>query len=733
MLRTSLAGLRFHAGRLALSALAIVIGVGFVTGTLVLGATMNKAFYASFAAGARNVDAAVSPAAKTDLRPGAPGAPSIPGTVLDRIGQVPGVAAVAGRVVGEAALLGPGGKVITSGPRPGAGINVPSDPALRGFTVVSGRLPASPAEALVDTSTATDEHFRVGQSIRVVDSTGTVRAFRLVGTIDLGVNHALGNAAVVAFQTATALSVTGRPGYDQVVARAVPGVSQATLVSRIRALPGLPRYQVQTGSQLATSQASAAVHFTRQFTTAILVFALVSLVVAAIVIANTFRILAAQRTRELALLRCVGATRRQVFAGMLVEALATGAAASAAGVAAGLGFAWGLEHVFAAFGAPIPSGPLVLTLPTAAIAAAVGVGVTGTAALFPAWAATRVAPVTALGSRAEPRVSRAIGWRRLGLAVLFGVAGLTLTWLGMRHVDGAGGFVEIAAGGCVFFLAVLALGPLIAPPVIAFFGWLPGRLLGTTARLATVNARRNPHRVAATTAALTIGITLMTVFTVIASSAQASATAEIQQHYPFDYTVQAGGREGTQLVPGRIVRALQDSPALGVVAPAYAQQSQVNGAAESVGAISPAGLAVVTPPMSAGSLAALRPGTAAVDAGQLGKLGTRQGGTVLVDTSSAGPLRLRVVAVYKGADSPLPAVMVSAPDYLRGFHPSGAVQVFVNRAPGSSAAAARAAVNRATASDPVLEVLTVADYKSALSARVNKLLALFACCWGWRS
>jgi len=310
-----------------------MIGVGFVTGTLVLGATMNKAFYASFAAGARNVDAAVSPAAaKTDLRPGAPGAPSIPGTVLDRIGQVPGVAAVAGRVVGEAALLGPDGKVITSGPRPGAGINVPSDPALRGFTVVSGRLPASPAEALVDTSTATDEHFRVGHSIRVVDSTGTVRAFRLVGTIDLGVNHSLGDAAVVAFQTATALSVTGRPGYDQVVARAAPGVSQATLVSRIRALPGLPRYQVQTGSQLATSQASAAVHFTRQFTTAILVFALVSLVVAAIVIANTFRILAAQRTRELALLRCVGATRRQVFAGMLMEALGTGAAASAAGV-----------------------------------------------------------------------------------------------------------------------------------------------------------------------------------------------------------------------------------------------------------------------------------------------------------------------------------------------------------------------------------------------------------------
>jgi len=723
MLRTTLASLRYRAMRLALSCLAITAGVGFVAATLILGASMNQAFYNSFAAGARNVAAAVSPPGSKDVRPGATSAPSLPAAALTKVRAVPGVAAATGRVVGQAAMVGAGGHVISNGGRPGLGINVSADPQLRGFSLIRGHLPRAPDQVAVDTSTAADEHFRIGQLIGFATQGGAVRHFRLVGTISLGVNHAFGNASVAAFTTTTALQVTGRPGYDQIVARSAPGVSQATLVERLRAVPALSGDQVQTGSQLASSEATAAIHFTSQLTDAILIFALISLVVAAFVIFNTFTILAAQRRRELALLRCVGASRRQVFTGMLTEAVAVGVAASAAGVVAGLGLGWALEQVFAAFGVPVPTGSLVLTGQTIAIALGTGVIVTTAAAVLPARASTRVPPVAALGGP-EPRVTRQVGWVRIGTAVVFGAAGLGLTYAGMQQVNGTAGFVQIAAGGCVFFVAVLALGPLISPPVTTFLGWLPGRLAGVPARLASANARRNPHRVAATTAALTIGITLMTVFTVVASSAQASSDATIAEHYPFGYTV--AGRNGGQLVPPPVVSALRRSPELGLVAPLYAQNAKVNGDSVTVGAISPAALRVSSPPMTGGSLTDVRAGTAAVDSSMLRSLHTRLGGVLMVRTADAGTLRLRVVAAFSTSEGPLPEVLLSLPDDLRGFQPHGAELVFINGRSGVSDAAARAAVTSAAAADPLLQITTVANYRSQLASRVNQILALFS-------
>ncbi|HEY0716621.1 MAG TPA: ABC transporter permease [Streptosporangiaceae bacterium] len=270
MFRVTLSGLRYRTARLALSSLATALGVAFVSGTLVMGASMNRAFFNGFAAGARNVSAAVIPAAMAgkDIRPGASGAPSLPPAALAAVAATRGTATAAGRLVGAAPLLGPDGKVIQNGQAGGIGVNVAADPALRGFTVASGQLPRSAGQVAVDQATAADEHFRLGQTVRVVDHTGQVRAFTLAGTLDFGVNHSNGNATVAAFATATAFDVTGRPGYDQIVARAAPGVSQATLAGRLRARSGLAGDQVLTGKQLANSEASAAVHFTQQFTTA---------------------------------------------------------------------------------------------------------------------------------------------------------------------------------------------------------------------------------------------------------------------------------------------------------------------------------------------------------------------------------------------------------------------------------------------------------------------------------
>src|SRR5206468_1577067 len=191
-------------------------------------------------------------------RPGDPDAPAVPPSVLSQVRAARGVGSAAGRLVGRAALVGRDGKVIRNGELPGVGINVASDLALRGFTVASGHLPGASGQVAVDTSTAADEHFSLGQMVEVVDHTGRVLSFRLVGTIDLGVDHEFGDSTVTAFQTGTGFAVTGRPGYDQIVARAAAGTSQAALTATISALPGMSRYQVQTGGQLTTSEADAA-------------------------------------------------------------------------------------------------------------------------------------------------------------------------------------------------------------------------------------------------------------------------------------------------------------------------------------------------------------------------------------------------------------------------------------------------------------------------------------------
>jgi putative ABC transport system permease protein len=729
ILRKALASLRYRKARLALSSFAIAAGVAFVTGTLVMGASIKTAYFDSFAAGAKNVDAAVTPHTSSSDQLGTSAYPSVSVPVLAQVSSVPGVASADGRVVGQAALLGDGGKAILNGSEPGFGINLTADPALRGFTVASGHVPASASQVAVDKATAADQHFRLGQTVRVVDHGGRVRAFDLVGTIDLGVNHEFGNSTVTVFETPMAFSVTSRPGYDQIITRAGPGVSQAALTARIGALPGVSGYVVQTGAQLATAEAKSNDASTNGLTEAILAFAIIALVVACIVIYNTFTILVTQRGRELALERCLGATRRQVFGGMLVESLIVGLIASAAGIVAGLGLGWALQKVFVGFGAPIPSGPLELSPSTVAIGMITGVAATMVASVLPARSATRVAPVAALGSQHEQPDSARIGWLRAAITAVFAVAGLLLMYAGTRHAA----FVEITIGGLLCFVAVLAVGPLIVPPMVAFFGWLPGKLAGPTVRLAAANARRNPHRMAATTAALTIGLTLMTTFTVVISSAQATGNERISAQYPFDYAVQAGSvgsggfDTGGQLVPQRVISALTASPALGTVAPTYDLQATVNGVGGTdVGAISQNAFGVnVTPTMASGSITAIGPGAAAIDSSKAASLHTGQGGTVVVSTPDGGAERLRVAAVYKRAGGLLPSVLLSVPDFTRGFRPAGARSVLINGANGVSTATSRTAVDTAIASDPLLTVSTLADYRASLSNSVNQLIALF--------
>ncbi len=716
MLRVTLLGLRYRKGRLVLSALAIAAGVAFVAGTLMMSASISRSYSGSFAAGARHVSVAVAKQESGDP-PGQIGGHVLPAAALAAVRAVPGVASADGRLGGPASLLGSNGRPLGAG----FGINVT---ALNPFTLVSGQLPGKPDEVDVDSPTAADEHYHLGQALRVVDSAGGIRTFYLAGTIDLGVSSEFGNASVTAFQTAAAIAVTGQHGYNLIVASAVPGVSSSALAARVSARLSGRGDEVITGTELATDEADSTAHVSKVLTTGLLIFALISLVVACIVVYNTFNILIAQRSREFALQRCVGASREQVFGSMLAESGLTGLTASVGGVLAGIAVSWGLLHVVSTH-PPLVIGPSAVT-----IALATGLLVTMAAAVLPARAATRVAPLAALAVAVEPAVTARVGWRRVAVATGSVATGAGLTYAGV-HLGSGNGLVGLAAGGCMCFVALLALGPLIAPPVIAFLGWLPARLTRVTAQLATANARRNPHRVATTTAALTVGITLMTVFSVVISSAQKSADAAIDGHYPFDYMVRS--TEPGQPVPPRIISTLGRSPRLALVAAVYQDTATVGRQTVPLGAYSHDALGTeVRPAMVAGSLTAIGPGAAAVDISALPALHTSLGGTIVVRTPAAGPERLRVVAVYNSGTykSPLPAVLISAADYLRGYRPAGPDMVVADAASGVSTATSRAVVTTAIASDPLLEVDTAADYKAQLDHSVDTILEMFAALLG---
>ena len=710
MLIFVLAGLRYRRARLLLSSVAVALGVAFISGTLLLNAAMNASYYARFATGAAHVAALVA-APQSGSPPGQFGGQTVPRSLLSKVRRVQGVGAADGRVTGPAAVINPAtGRVAGNG----YGVNVTADPSLAGFTLVTGHFPRASDQVDIDESTAADEHFRLGQQLKVVTSTGRTAVFTLAGTIDAGVNPDIGSATVLAFQTGAAFTVTGQSSYAMIVASARPGVSQDALAGRLTA--AVRGYQVQTGARYASEEASDATGLGSTLSTGILIFAGIALIVACIVINNTFAILVAQRSREFALLRCVGASRRQVFRAMLGESLCVGLASSAGGLLLGIALSWALGHLLA----PPGAGPAPLVIAPSAVAAAIIIGVLVTvgASVRPACAATRIAPVTAVsGAGALTAVSAQAGRLRIGFAVVTGASGLALTAVG-THTAIPAGLLEVAGGGCVFFLAVLALGPLIAPPLVALLAW-PWRAV--IARMATANARRNPHRIAATTVALTIGVTLISLFTVVFSSVRASTDVAVAGHFPFDYVVTGNG---DQLVPPGVVSALERAPGLSPVASVYTHNTSVNGHHLLLGAYSKDALGVmIKPKMVAGALASVGPGTAAIGDPSTG---IKVGDTIQVATPDAGTVALRVVAVYD-ADAyrtPVPDVLISTAEFARGFRPAGADDVVIDAKPGVSTATSRATVDAAISTDPLLKAESLADYKANLDSGVDSILDL---------
>ncbi len=553
MWTATIRGLLARRVRLALTAGAVVLGVAFVTGTYVVTDTLQASFSRVFDQSAAGIDLVV----RSPAPPGASARSArqrIPESVLATVRGVDGVRAASGLVTGTALFVGHDGRPLQSSGLPTIGFSWDGGGATP-LRLVAGRRPRGGGEVAMDARTASRNGFRPGDTVRMVVA-GPARSYRLVGTMTLGEARDLGAVTLAAFDLRTAQRLFDSRGLlDLVYVEGRPGVPVDRLAERIRsAVPGLA---VESGGAFAAETGRPVREGLGFLTDALLGFAALGLFVGAFIIFNTFSILVQQRTRELALLRALGASGRQVLLSVLGEAAATGAIGALLGFVGGLGLAAGLLALLPHVGIDLPGGGLVLLGRTVVASALVGVAVTVAAAVLPARRAARMAPVAALaeaGAEGRVRASRIA----TGAVLLVGGAAGVAWGLHGRFVTSAQRLAVVGGGGLAVFLAVSVLTPVLGPPVARLLGAALPRSQGITGTLARNNALRNPRRTAATASALVIGLSLVVLVAVFGQSAKASVRASLASGLRADLVVTADSFSGFPVQVAAAARRVPD-------------------------------------------------------------------------------------------------------------------------------------------------------------------------------
>ena len=524
MLRATLKSLLARKLRLVLSGLAVVLGVMFVAGAFVVTDTLSRSFDTVFADAFSQTDVSVSAKPKVALSEmeGEQVQSPFPAAVAEQVAAVGGVAAATGLASADGArVIGADGKVLTSMGPPRLGGNWTGEDGL--VQLRQGRGPRADDEIVVNAYVAKQAGLRVGDRVGVL-TRQPKREFTLVGVFGYsGDRDTVGGVQEVMFTEPVAQRLMlGRTGvYSSVSVRAADGVAPDQLRDRIAAALG-PQYEVKTGEQLADENAAGLQEGLGFFNNILLGFAGVALFVGVFLILNTFSIIVAQRTRELALMRAMGASRRQVITSVLVEAVVIGLLAAGLGLAAGVGVGAGLAYLFSSFVGGLALAPLAVPLTAVIASLLVGVLVTVVAAVLPALRASRIPPVAAMQEVATP--DRPL--TRITVAgALIGAAGAATLGVGL-YANVGSPLVLILTGVLVSFVGIALLTPLVSRPVVSvlgrLFSWsLPGRL-------GRLNSGRNPRRTAITAAALMVGIALVTGVTVVMDSAKTSLSQQAE-------------------------------------------------------------------------------------------------------------------------------------------------------------------------------------------------------------
>jgi putative ABC transport system permease protein len=704
MFRVALAQVRAHKIRAILTGFAVMVAAGFLGGTLIYGDTATAAFYADLARPGLGVDVVARPGDASVLGP----------SELDAVGRVTGVAHSDGRISTDLALLDRNGRAITNGPTAGAAVSRPDWPGLAPFATVDGRLPDAPGEAALDQDTAGRQGFGLGDTVTVVDRGSQRHSLRIVGIVDFGATAEFQDRSVVVLTGPDLTAYAGADRYAAIVVAAAPHTDIEALRQRIAAAltPGI---RVDTGAAWRHEMSVESGKYVDGFQSTLLASALISLAVACLVVYNTFRILIAQRTRDLALLRCAGATRGQVVRLVLGEALAVGSIASVGGVALSIVAANALLVERDARN-DIPAYHLVVTARSLALPLVLGLAATVVCALVPAVIASRVPPLAALrhpSEHADASHGRARVVRVL-LFILVAAAGLAVLHTGRGR--GFGGMTAMLAGAIGVFLALVVVLPVVMRPLTRLVGWLPARLLGPPGRMAAGNAGRNPLRLAVTTTALMVGIAPLTMFAVLLSTAREQSVRELAENFPVDFVVEPTG--GASL-NSAVMERLRASGLFSTVALTRVGSGQIGGYDGHFSAIAPG--MDLSPEVVAGTLKDLGPGRMAISTSIAYPRGIALGDRLNVG-AWLDPWPATVVAIYD--DSPTEGdALVDWSDLTA--HLAGTDRLLLRRADGVTVDAAATTVDAATADQPLAVVTSLAERRQSLTDALNRQLVKF--------
>ncbi len=724
MLRVVWRGFLARKLRAALTATAIALGVALMAGTYVLTDTINASFAGIFTTANAGNAVVVTPhqALGSGFNAQAQISPITTAT-LARVRALPGVAAASGTLFSAATFFTDAGKRMNS--RGPSFVSAVIPKPFESFEVIAGRFPTSADELALDQATAGNEHLRVGQAMRVAGA-GPAKRYTIVGIVKFAGSQSFGGAGAALFILPEAQRVVGAiDRFDAIDVAAAPGVTPAQLQARVRAaLPAT--LDVRTGAQQAAKQSSDLASNLGFLRTFLLIFAYVSLFVGAFIIFNTFSITVAQRTRELGLLRALGARKGQVMRVVLAESLLLGVGGAAIGLAAGIGIAPALDQLFKSFGADLPDNGTVLAARTVIVSLAVGTGVTLIAGLAPALRATRVQPVDALreGVALPPgRLSR----YALPASVAVLLAGIALLIGGLA---GGGGALALGVGALVVFIGIALLSPRLVPPLARILGRLV-TWRGVTGRLARENAMRQPGRTAVTAAALMIGVALVTFVSVLAAGTKASINRAVDASFAGDLIVENSQATNGQGIPTAIAPALRQVPGIARVTPIAFTLGRVQGLGgnSSVTAIDPSSFGqVYRIDWQHGSNATLA---------QLGTSGTiltkrfadangfKLGQTLSVLTAADRRVALRVVGIATDNARLLGNLTVTLALSRQAFGQRDDALDFVAYARGATNAQVQPAVERLlSARFPQARSRTAAQFKRDQAGQINTLLAL---------
>jgi putative ABC transport system permease protein len=723
--RATLKSLFARKVRLVLTALSIVLGVGFVAGTFVLTDTMNAAFDQLFKQVGAGIDVVVRSQSAFDAQQNGGGGGGtdqrepIPESVLPLVESVDGVASVSGDVSGYAQMKDPATNETIGGLGPPT-IGVNWSDTNQSLVLRQGAAPTGSDQVVVDAATATKYHLQVGEKIEIVGPKD-VRPFTISGITGFGTADNLAGATLALFELKTAQDFLGKPGvFDQIDVVAKDGVDPSALRARIA--PVLPKgVEAVTSATVADEQSKALQEGLGFFRTALLVFAFIALFVGAFIIFNTFSIIVAQRTKELALLRAIGASRRQVMTSVVGEAFVTGLLASVLGIAAGLGIAIGLQGLLSAFGIDLPSTSTQLKVRTIVVSLIVGTVVTVASCILPARRAARVAPVQALRDSQDTGAGGALGRRLIVGLVVTGLGAAALLYGLFGSPSNAASLVGL--GAAATFVGVAMLSPLAARPLASVIGW-PIRGLGIQGKLGRENAMRNPRRTASTASALMVGLGLVAMVSILSASLKASFTAALNETLKADFTLTTS--QLTSFSPD-VAEKVSAVPGVGAVTQFRQGGFRVNGSDSFLTGVEPSTVEQVTElGVTAGSTASLAQGQIMVFQEVAKKNGWKVGDTLETAFASLPPpgdAPLTLGGSYEHNEI-VGDYLVSLETYEKYFTEQLDTFVMIKLAPGADPATVQRDLESATASFGNIEVQDQTAFRDKQAGFIDQLLGL---------